>query len=40
MVQDIRERVVQAGLEDPREGADIAVHMHEVAFVLPRRLDR
>lgn len=40
MVQDIRERVVQAGLEDPREGADIAVHMHEVALVLPRRLDR
>lgn len=40
VVQDIRERVVQAGLEDPREGADIAVHMHEVAIVLPRRLDR
>lgn len=39
-MQDIRERVVQAGLEDPREGGDIAVHMHEVALVLPRRLDR
>ena len=39
-MQDIRERVVQTGLEEPREVTNIAVYMHEVALVLPYRLDR
>ena len=40
VVQDHRERVLQAGLEEQREGSDITVHLHEVALVLPHWFDR
>lgn len=39
-MQNIRERVLQAGLEEPPKDSYISVYIHEVAAMLPYRLDR